>query len=192
MPLAPILQHSASPARLTLQRTPARLSVEQRPAEMNVDSSGGGIEISHLPGQLSIDSSAARASMNYYSMLGLLGELVDYSGRQFERGISDMLAAGEQLQAVEAGAGAISALARERMFVDLNDRQFNIGLIPSTPPQVSYRAGTLSVRARGSAPRIQFRRSPPMISVEPPSTQVSVSRPQLRIGLDGVRLNILA
>jgi hypothetical protein len=168
------------------------MSVSQPKGQLSIQSRPASLQVQSTPGQLNIDSTAARASMKFYSMLGLLGELVAYSGRQFERGLGDRVAAGSQLQAIEGGGNAVASLARERMFVDMNDRQFSVALMPSTPPVVSYSPGSVNISASSSPPQVQFQAQRPMIDIQAQKAEINVSRPQLRMSQDGVGLNIVA
>lgn len=177
----PILQHSSRFAQLNVRQHAAQLSVQQRPAQLNVSRTGSSLNIQSTPGQLSVDSTQTRASMHYYTMLGLLGELVGYTQRQYNRGVSEIVADGAQFQSIEHKGNPIASVARERMFVDMNDREFRVGLMPSVPPSISYSPGSVSIQVNPGSTQVQIQSSAPMINVEPQRAEISVQPGQLQM-----------
>jgi hypothetical protein len=105
----------------------------------------GHIEIRTTPGKLEIDSTVPRAEMGYYTMQGLLKEIVKLTTKKRERGIADIVTAGDRLARYDKEGNTIAALSREKAFRDLQEKKFVFNMIPRTPPAIRYTPGTLSI-----------------------------------------------
>ncbi|MCC7477221.1 hypothetical protein IT575_02085 [bacterium] len=178
----PVLRHSSSPAQLSVRQQPARLSVQQPQGNLSISSGSASLEIQHREGSLRIDSTAARASMKYFSMLGLLGEIGRISKQKGNAGVSNIVAEGRACQAIENGGGAIQAQARAAMF---DNKQWGVVLMPGVPPSISYTPGSVEISARAGSTQVQFRRQAPIINVEPQRPSISFSAAQLSFSLPG-------
>jgi hypothetical protein len=147
---------------------------------MRVESGPADVSIQTTPPRLEIDSTIPRQEMGYYQMLALLDEIVAYTLRQAQRGVADTVAAGDTLARIESGTDAIASLAFERMFVDYNDREFVVTLIPRTPPAIRFTPGQLSLDIRARQARVQIAARPPMITVRTERPEIEVTPAQQR------------
>ena len=181
--LSELLAIRSTPAQIAIQTQRGGLIIEQRMADMAVSTPSADLSITRTPPRLEIDSTIPRQEMGYYQMLGLLHEIVAYTGRQFERAVADIVAQGDALQRIEDGGGAIAQLAWERMFVDMNDRVFVLTAIPCTPPAIRFTPGQLLIQTEPRRARIQIIAQPPMISVQAPEVRVEATWPELRFFL---------
>ena len=168
------------PGTLSITRTPPRLAIENRPAEMSIESEPASFEVASSLPTIEIDSTVPREEMGYYQMLALLQQIVAYTGRQFERALADISASGDALSDASSGRDMIAELAWQRMFVDINDREFIVTMIPRTPPAIRITPGQALVSARARAPRVQITARPPMISVEVQPVRIAYAPGQIR------------
>lgn len=172
-----------TPGALSITRVPPRMEIENRPADLRIESPPAAFSVVSTPPVLTIDSTAARQELGYYQMLALLDEIVAYTGRQFERAMADIRASGYALADIGSGKNMIAELARQRMFVDMNDRQFVVAIVPRTPPAIRIKPGEVRVDATASRPRVQITAHPPIISIDVQPVRIAYTPGQIRFFL---------
>lgn len=169
-----------TPAALSISRTMPRLSIQNRMADMSIESPAAEMGITSSGPTLEVDSTVPRQEMGYYHMLALLQEIVGYTGRQFERAVADIVASGNTLADNSTGQDMIAELSWQRMFVDINDREFIITCVPRTPPAIRITPGQARINILARRPRVQITPRPPIISVEVQPVRIEYSPSQIR------------
>jgi hypothetical protein len=103
------------------------------------------VSINTTPGQLSIDSTQARREIGYRYLTELAYDRAAFSRQQAERGVADIVSAGDTLAVPRPGSIPIPQLAFERMLLDLRDLEFQLAFVPLTPPSISFTPGRVNI-----------------------------------------------
>ena len=186
----PQLEHTSSPARISITQQSARIRIEKSRPSIQIEHGDNSIHIDSIPGRLDIDSTAARRSVGYYTPMAFGDEMVAYSLRQASRGISDMAGEGDQKAAVSRSGNAVASIAFQRQFLDTRDRQFVIAFVPKVPPRITYAPRRMSINATYTPPKVQIDYNQPMISTEPASMSISSMPASLQMRVNPATLDM--
>ncbi len=103
------------------------------------------LTVGTTPARLDIDYTATRESMGYYQPLGLLDEIVNYTGKVRQQAIGQIVADGERLARPDRDPHAIAHIAFDTMLRDLRTHEFGIAFLPKVPPKITYVPGGVNL-----------------------------------------------
>jgi hypothetical protein len=105
--------------------------------------SASSIRVGQQKGRLDIDYVKTRESMGYFSMMGLLGEIVADTKRTAKQAVATIAQNGDRMAAIHNKQNAIAQIAFQKMFADT--KEFTIGFIPKVPPEIRYVPGGVNI-----------------------------------------------
>ena len=164
--------------RIGINKTRGDFRMEQRHAEVEIeyetepDASSlvvNNIRIDKLISDLAIDQTEAFADLNMRGFNDFSDHYTAKAQQDGMQAIAEIAREGDRMARIENGGDEIPRIAREKM---RDDRQFNIGFIPSSPvdfeidgspPEIDY--NPTSVTVMSDFPQIEIEASPDAIEI---------------------------
>ncbi len=172
-----ITTRNASP---NLTTTPPKLNMETEPAI---------VEISQPNGELTIDSTAFRASYGIKTYAQFARDNAEMSHQAVLEGIGRIAGEGDRLARIDTGENAIRNIAADNFIQEAP----GITLAPLAAPEISYNARPPQFNPIPGKLSISVEQGTVQNNYQPAEVDISMARyPSIRMWTTGSRLSIMA
>ena len=104
-----------------------------------------GIQLTHTPARLEIDTTAGREEIGYFGPTAHARKLTARTLRGAARAVARTVADGDRLAAPGAGPEVIAQLAFEHAVLSYREQRIAMTFVPRTLPRITYSPGGVGV-----------------------------------------------
>ncbi|MGG7619643.1 DUF6470 family protein [Bacillus coreaensis] len=167
----PQIRLQTTSAKIEINTTPAQLLIEQIPGDLQIEQPMATMNITRVPGKLTIDQTKAREDVGYKSVRRAVEDAAQEGRKSVLEGIARRTSDGEELMKIENGGNPIATLAKRNS--EKQPYQFNIGFIPSPNSVVtSYDSGSINVDIQPNKPTIKYTANRPVTEYQPGNVDI--------------------
>lgn len=171
----PQIRIQTTPALIELSTKKGDMSIEQPLGDLQIEQPQALMNITRIPGKLTIDQTQARADVDLKSVKLRSEEAARFGKQDLIEGIARRIQDGTELMQIENGFHAISSISKRNS--EGEKKEFNIGWIPSIGSvKISYEAGKVDVEATPNKPNIEYQVNKPIINYKPSELTINLKQ----------------
>ncbi|QZY57541.1 DUF6470 family protein [Crassaminicella profunda] len=153
-------------AQIGINRTPGKLEINQPNPELKMHTQPPKIQIKSEQSKVQIDQYVCFKEEGQKNVEDLIKDNAAFAKQKSLQGIARIVRQGNEMAAIENKGDVIPSQARENAH-DLFNKEFNIGVIPKSRPQINFTGGTVDIQsewgkvtfdAKVSKPNINYTR----------------------------------
>ncbi|MFZ5639700.1 MAG: DUF6470 family protein [Bacillota bacterium] len=174
--------------RIGIEQTWASTQMKVQPADFRLTTKPAAVKITKDWPAVNIDQTETRASMGYRNIVAFQKDIAQKGQVTALAGINNIAREGDRMGRIEAGGNPIPAIAEASAWPE---KDFNITMIPKTPPDISY-TGSLDIKVVPGDVAVDSEARFPQTSVIKGSLNVYVRvKPAVDIDVTGQWIDLL-
>ncbi len=157
-----MLRINTTNAMIGIQTTPGKMNISQPAPDVQMHTEHPRVEIESTLPKVQIDQSQCFAEAGLKNFLDLTRESAQIGQQALMRGIERRGRQGDDLANIQNGFQAIPNQAEENAF-ELFTKEFNIGTVPKSRPQIDLIEGQVNIQVREGKVNTNVKINKPII-----------------------------
>lgn len=173
---APQLRINKSLGQIGINKTKGYFKINKEPPDIEIDYGTDkkrkvlpDIKIDNPEADFKIDQSKCREDYGYYRVNSLIKHIKNKNIKKTVQSIKEIAREGDYLAGIEKNH-KISEVAKKEL--DENKKQFRVGLVPESKPEISVKTYSTKVDIEDNKMRIDSNFSPPSVDYKPTKVDI--------------------